>query len=473
MHGLPVDPRAITESCSARCAQPDPARRSPTTPEGVGQSRRARRGPPRRAGHASRTRSTSSYPSADASESSAARTRTPGSRASTRPTRERLARCRRCPHAPRRPGATLLDRAARAPRRRPRRHPHARRRRAPRRPAGRGGRRRDRGSRRGGMPAASDVEYELLPAVFDPEQARSAGRAAPAPGRTDPSDRVGGCRAQRRRSRSTTGYGDVDAALAASDGHRQRHVAHAAREHAQLETHGSIGWLDDDGRLVIRTSTQVPFLVRDELCAVLLDLPPGPGARLRRHASAAASAASRRCSPKTSSRSRSCAPADRCATSSRRTDEFTARAVPASDAGHGHAGRERATAPSPRMKVDVLSDTGAYGNHAPRRDVPRLRASRSAVYTLPDQARRRRGGVHEQHAVGCVPRLRARAGDPRRRIGDGRARRASRASTRSSCAAATSVREGDPLRDRTTRRRRTSSGARTGSTSASTWPRPR
>ena len=35
--------------------------------------------------------------------------------------------------------------------------------------------------------------------------------------------------------------------------------------HAQLETHGSIGWLDDDGRLVIRSSTQVPFLTRDEL----------------------------------------------------------------------------------------------------------------------------------------------------------------------------------------------------------------
>ena len=42
--------------------------------------------------------------------------------------------------------------------------------------------------------------------------------------------------------------------------------------HAQLETHGSIGWLDDDGRLVIRTSTQVPFLTRDALCA-LFELP--------------------------------------------------------------------------------------------------------------------------------------------------------------------------------------------------------
>ena len=41
---------------------------------------------------------------------------------------------------------------------------------------------------------------------------------------------------------------------------------------ASLETHGSRAWLDDSGRLVVRTSTQVPFLVRDEL-ARLLDRP--------------------------------------------------------------------------------------------------------------------------------------------------------------------------------------------------------
>jgi len=39
-------------------------------------------------------------------------------------------------------------------------------------------------------------------------------------------------------------------------------------QHAHLETHGCTGWRDDEGRLVIRTSSQVPFLVRDELCHV-------------------------------------------------------------------------------------------------------------------------------------------------------------------------------------------------------------
>ena len=68
------------------------------------------------------------------------------------------------------------------------------------------------------------------------------------------------------------GYGDVEAALAASATTVSGEWRTSRVSHAQLETHGSIGWLDDDGRLVIRTSSQVPFLTRDALCA-LFDLP--------------------------------------------------------------------------------------------------------------------------------------------------------------------------------------------------------
>ena len=68
------------------------------------------------------------------------------------------------------------------------------------------------------------------------------------------------------------GVGDVDAAVAeaeAGGGVVVRGRWHTQRvQHAHLETHGSIGCLDDDGRLVIRTSSQVPFLVRDELASV-------------------------------------------------------------------------------------------------------------------------------------------------------------------------------------------------------------
>uniref|UniRef100_UPI003B985184 molybdopterin cofactor-binding domain-containing protein n=2 Tax=Bacteria TaxID=2 RepID=UPI003B985184 len=39
-------------------------------------------------------------------------------------------------------------------------------------------------------------------------------------------------------------------------------------QHVHLETHGTIGWLDAGGRLHLRTSTQVPYLVRDEICEI-------------------------------------------------------------------------------------------------------------------------------------------------------------------------------------------------------------
>src|SRR6201999_1447131 len=38
-------------------------------------------------------------------------------------------------------------------------------------------------------------------------------------------------------------------------------------QHAHLETHAAVGWLDGD-RLVLRTSTQTPFLTRDAICRI-------------------------------------------------------------------------------------------------------------------------------------------------------------------------------------------------------------
>ncbi|MFI5067302.1 MAG: molybdopterin cofactor-binding domain-containing protein, partial [Streptosporangiales bacterium] len=38
-------------------------------------------------------------------------------------------------------------------------------------------------------------------------------------------------------------------------------------QHVHLETHAAIGWMDG-GRLVLRTSSQTPFLTRDELCRI-------------------------------------------------------------------------------------------------------------------------------------------------------------------------------------------------------------
>lgn len=68
------------------------------------------------------------------------------------------------------------------------------------------------------------------------------------------------------------GAGDVAAGLAAADVVHEATYTTQRVQHAHLETHGCIGWQDKDGRLTLRTSSQTPFLTRDAL-ATLFDLP--------------------------------------------------------------------------------------------------------------------------------------------------------------------------------------------------------
>ncbi|MET0316525.1 MAG: molybdopterin cofactor-binding domain-containing protein [Rhodococcus fascians] len=110
------------------------------------------------------------------------------------------------------------------------------------------------------------VEYEVLPAVFDPAAASLPG--APL---------VHADKGQESRiadpSRNLVaelhgGTGDVDAAVADADAVVTGRFTTQRIQHVHLETHGTIGWMDDSGRLTLRTSTQVPFLVRNEICEI-------------------------------------------------------------------------------------------------------------------------------------------------------------------------------------------------------------
>ncbi|BDZ48413.1 hypothetical protein GCM10025867_06540 [Frondihabitans sucicola] len=112
------------------------------------------------------------------------------------------------------------------------------------------------------------VEYEILPAVFDPALARSTQDGVP---------RLHGEKGAESRisepGRNVVAQmhgemGDVEAALAASDATVEGVWQTQRISHAALETHATRGWIDADGRLVLRTSTQVPFLVRDEICHI-------------------------------------------------------------------------------------------------------------------------------------------------------------------------------------------------------------
>ncbi len=115
------------------------------------------------------------------------------------------------------------------------------------------------------------VEYEVLPAVFDPQLARSPG-APLVHGEKGEANRISA--PERNVLAQMHGeMGDVDAALAVADAVATGTWKTQRINHVALETHATRGWLDADGRLVLRTSSQVPYLVRDELCHIF-DLAP-------------------------------------------------------------------------------------------------------------------------------------------------------------------------------------------------------
>ncbi len=108
------------------------------------------------------------------------------------------------------------------------------------------------------------VVYEVLPAVFDPEAAMQPGAPllhadkGPEARIHDPGRNL---LAVVRMS-----SGDPTAGLAAADVVHQASYTTQRVQHAALETHAAIGWLDAAGCLNLRSSTQTPFLTRRALC---------------------------------------------------------------------------------------------------------------------------------------------------------------------------------------------------------------
>ncbi|MBG6056249.1 CO/xanthine dehydrogenase Mo-binding subunit/aerobic-type carbon monoxide dehydrogenase small subunit (CoxS/CutS family) [Salinibacterium sp. CAN_S4] len=114
--------------------------------------------------------------------------------------------------------------------------------------------------------AAIAVDYEVLRAVFDPRLAREPG-APLVHGDKGPEARIAA--PERNTVAEFHGeLGDVDAAVASAAASVSGTWTTQRVNHVALETHAARGWIDGDGRLVLRTSSQVPFLVRDELCHI-------------------------------------------------------------------------------------------------------------------------------------------------------------------------------------------------------------
>ncbi len=203
------------------------------------------------------------------------------------------------------------------------------------------------------------VRYEVLPAVLDPEQALHPG--APVIHDKAADSRIADA-GRNVVAELHGGIGDVAAGLAAADVTVDATYRSQRLQHAHLETHAAIAWQDEEGVLTVRSSTQVPFLVRDALCT-LLGLPRtqvrvlcervggGFGGKQEMLVEDIVAFASLRLGRPVGL-------------------EFTREEAFIGAFGR-HAMRVRVRLGARRdgtltaIAMDVLSDTGAYGNHAP------------------------------------------------------------------------------------------------------------
>ena len=117
---------------------------------------------------------------------------------------------------------------------------------------------------------AIKVDYEPLPAIFDPEQAHGARRAGASTTRPTPAASTTPRATWRPHCRprwATSRRASPQAERVFEDTYRVPYV-----QQASIEPHIAITWLDEDNRLMVRTSTQVPFHVR-RILAPLLGIP--------------------------------------------------------------------------------------------------------------------------------------------------------------------------------------------------------
>jgi putative selenate reductase molybdopterin-binding subunit len=113
-----------------------------------------------------------------------------------------------------------------------------------------------------------EVDYELLPAILDPAQSMQPGapriHAEPEYVNFADSDP-----ARNLAAHIHIDIGDVEKGFAEAD-HIFEGVYDVPKvQHAHIEPHVAVSYWDEDDRLVIRTSTQVPFHVRRILAPVL------------------------------------------------------------------------------------------------------------------------------------------------------------------------------------------------------------
>ena len=110
------------------------------------------------------------------------------------------------------------------------------------------------------------VDYEILPAVFDPVLAVQPDAPLLHDKELVTGDNNIFCTLQGEIGDVAKGFGEADVV------HEQTYSTTRV-QHVHLETHGSIAWKGEDNRWHVRTSSQAPFAARQKL-AYIMGIPP-------------------------------------------------------------------------------------------------------------------------------------------------------------------------------------------------------
>jgi CO/xanthine dehydrogenase Mo-binding subunit len=115
-----------------------------------------------------------------------------------------------------------------------------------------------------------DVEYEPLPAVFDPLEALNQDAPLLHP---EVNSYAGLPRPLEKPSNAfvwdTWGKGNIDEGFAQADRIIENTFTVPRQHQAYLETHSCLVWIDDEGRTQVWTSSKVPYQIKEQLSAAL------------------------------------------------------------------------------------------------------------------------------------------------------------------------------------------------------------
>ena len=206
---------------------------------------------------------------------------------------------------------------------------------------------------------AIKIVYHLLPAVIDAADAIAPGAPAIHLDKT-PLHRVSNS-VRNIVAESHGEFGNVTTALSQSAAIFEGTFQTQRVQHAHLETHGGLAWIAPDGTLTVRSSTQTPFLTRRALCDIF-DLPfdkvrvfcervgGGFGGKQEMFVEDILALAALKTGRPVK-------------WELTREEQFIATSTRHPMRVHVKAGADR-DGKLTALQIDVLSNTGAYGNHA-------------------------------------------------------------------------------------------------------------